>query len=34
MTDARHNMKQVKLKDVHESFEQIFDDLIGNRWKA
>ena len=28
MTDARHSMKQVKLKDVQENFEQVLDDLL------
>ena len=28
MTDARHNMKQVQLKDFHENFEQIFEDVL------
>ena len=28
MTDARHSMKQVKLKDVQENFEQVLDDVL------
>ena len=28
MTDARHNMKQIQLKDVQENFEQIFEDVL------
>ena len=28
MTDARHSMKQVHLKDVQETFEQIFEDVL------
>ena len=28
MTDARHSMKQVQLKDVQENFEQIFEDVL------
>jgi len=28
MTDAKHSMKQVQLKDVQEIFEQIFDDVL------
>ena len=28
MTDARHHMKQVQLKDVQENFEQIFEDVL------
>ena len=28
MTDARHSMKQVQLKDVQENFEQIFKDVM------
>ena len=28
MTDARHSMKQVKLKDVRENFEQVLDDVL------
>mgnify|MGYP001300592303 CR=1 FL=1 len=28
MTDARHKIKQVQLKGVQESFEQIFEDVL------
>ena len=28
MTDARHSMKQVQLKDVQENFGQIFEDVL------
>ena len=28
MTDARHSMKQVKLRDVQENFEQVLDDVL------
>ena len=28
MTDARHNMKHIQLKDVQENFEQIFEDVL------
>ena len=28
MTDARHSMKQVQLKDMQENFEQIFKDVM------
>ena len=28
MTDARHSMKQVKLKDVQDNFEQVLDDVL------
>ena len=28
MTDAKHSMKQVQLKDVQENFEQIFEDVL------
>ena len=28
MTDATNKMKQVQVKDVQESFEQIFDDVL------
>ena len=28
MTDARHSMKQVQLKDVQENFEQVLDDVL------
>ena len=28
MTDARYSMKQVKLKDVQENFEQVLDDVL------
>ena len=28
MTDARHHMKQVQLKDIQENFEQNFDDVL------
>ena len=28
MTDAKHNMKQLKLKDVEENFEHVFDGLL------
>ena len=28
MTDARHSMKQVQLKDVQENFEQICEDVL------
>ena len=28
MTDARHNMKQIQLKDVQKNFEQIFEDVL------
>ena len=28
MTDARHSMKKVKLKDVQENFEQVLDDVL------
>ena len=28
MTDVKHHMKQVKLKDVQENFEQIFEDVL------
>ena len=28
MTDTRHSMKQVKLKDVQENFEQVLDDVL------
>jgi antitoxin YefM len=28
MTDVKHHMKQVQLKDVQENFEQIFEDVL------
>ena len=28
MSDARHNIKQIQLKDVKENFEQIFEDVL------
>jgi len=28
MTDVKRYMKQVKMKDVQESFEQIFEDVL------
>ena len=28
MTDARHSMKQIQLKDVQENFEQICEDVL------
>ena len=28
MTDVKHHMKQVHLKDVQENFEQIFEDVL------
>ena len=28
MTDARHSMKQIQLKDVQENFEQFFEDVV------
>ena len=28
MTDAKHSMKQVQLKDVQENFEQIFEGVL------
>jgi PHD/YefM family antitoxin component YafN of YafNO toxin-antitoxin module len=28
MTDIKHHMKQVQLKDVQENFEQIFEDVL------
>ena len=28
MTDVKHYMKQVHLKDVQENFEQIFEDVL------
>jgi antitoxin YefM len=28
MTDVKHHMKQVHLKDVQETFEQIFEDVL------
>ena len=28
MTDAKHNMKQVQLKDAQENFEQVLDDVV------
>ena len=28
MTDVKRHMKQVKMKDVQESFEQIFEDVL------
>ena len=28
MTDARHNIKQVQLKDVQKDFEQVLDDAL------
>ena len=28
MTDAKHNMKQVQLKDAQENFERIFEDVL------
>ena len=28
MTDAKHSMKQVQLKDVQENFEQIIEDVL------
>ena len=28
MTDARHSMKKVQLKDVQENFGQIFEDVL------
>ena len=28
MTDARHNIKQVQLKDVQENLEQVLDDVL------
>ena len=28
MTDVKHHMKQVQLKDVQENFEQVLDDML------
>ena len=28
MTDVKHHMKQIQLKDVQENFEQIFKDVL------
>ena len=28
MTDARHSMKQVQLKDAQENFEQLFENVL------
>ena len=28
MTDVKHHMKQVQLKDVQENFEQVLDDVL------
>jgi PHD/YefM family antitoxin component YafN of YafNO toxin-antitoxin module len=28
MTDVKHHMKQVQLKDIQENFEQIFHDVL------
>ena len=28
MTDVKHNMKQLKLKDVEENLEQVLDDVL------
>ena len=28
MTDVKHQMKQVQLKDVQKNFEQIFEDVL------
>lgn len=28
MTEARHNMKHIQLKDNQENFEQIFEDVM------
>ena len=28
MTDEKHHMKQVQLKDVQENFEQVLDDVL------
>ena len=28
MTDARHSIKQIQLKDVQVNFEQIFEDVL------
>ena len=28
MTDARHRMKQIQLKNVQDNFEQIFEDVL------
>jgi len=28
MTDVKHHIKQVQLKDVQENFEQIFEDVL------
>ena len=28
MTDVKHHMKQIQLKDVQENFEQIFEDVL------
>ena len=28
MTDVKHNMKQVQLKDVEENLEQVLDDVL------
>jgi len=28
MTDVKHHMKRVQLKDIQENFEQIFEDVL------
>ena len=28
MTDVKHHMKKIQLKDVQENFEQIFEDVL------
>ena len=28
MTDVKHHMKQIQLKDAQENFEQIFEDVL------
>ena len=28
MTDVKHHMKQVQLKDVHENFEQVLEGVL------
>ena len=28
MTDVKHHMKRIQLKDVQENFEQIFEDVL------
>ena len=30
MTDAKHDMKPLKLKDVEANFEQVLDDVLGS----